>query len=54
MPKKKEVVEDVSPDYTKEELLQMIQNAISEYGSEPNIPINHDYWTLLNLYRAKD
>lgn len=46
-PKVEEVVEE-----TAEDVLKKIQGHLKEHdGMESNIPLKHEYWGLLNLYR---
>lgn len=34
----------------RDELLAKMNEVVSEYEGEENIPINHDYWTWRNLF----
>ena len=36
----------------KQEILETLNAIIAEYEGEGNIPLNHDYWKLVNHYRS--
>jgi hypothetical protein len=47
--------QDLPRERERKEDLEKIQKILAEFGgAESNIPITHEYWVLLNRYRAKD
>lgn len=54
-PSPKLVESKVEPKHNlteKQQLYVQIVDAQKEFNGESNIPVNHDYWTLLNKYRS--
>lgn len=44
--------EKVKKAELKKECLNKAQAIMHEYGQESNIPLNHEYWGLMNQYRG--
>jgi hypothetical protein len=52
--KKRRQEEEEAEEKEKKEALEKIQKILGDFGgAESNIPITHEYWVLLNQYRAK-